>query len=63
MITQVEDTTGAANWYMCNTNGPYEFALPTALAFDRGLIFVANSSGNSVTIMNSSTGAYVNRLT
>jgi hypothetical protein len=57
MITKVTDSTGAADWYMCNTNGPYDFADPSALVVEDGRLWVANETNDSVTVMDAGTGA------
>jgi streptogramin lyase len=45
MVTNVTATTGAANWYMCNTNGPYYFSLLSAFAVSGDDLWVASRSG------------------
>ena len=71
MITKV-GKNGAAKWYMCNTNGPYYFSLPSAFAVSGKDLWVASSSGannpnqdaatGSLTEMLTSTGALVTTL-
>jgi putative pyrroloquinoline-quinone binding quinoprotein len=71
MITKV-GKGGAAKWYMCNTNGPYYFSLPSAFAVSGKDLWVASSSGannpnsdaatGSLTEMLTSTGALVKTL-
>jgi YVTN family beta-propeller protein len=59
MITQVVPKTGNATWMMCNTNGPYDFNNPEALAVAGTTLWVVSEGGNSLTEMNASTGALI----
>jgi hypothetical protein len=69
MVTNVTATTGAANWYMCNTNGPYYFSLLSAFAVSGDDLWVASRSGansqtpgaatGSLTEMNTVSGALI----
>ncbi len=70
MVTNVTATTGAANWFMCNTNGPYYFSLLSAFAVSGDNLWVASRSGandpsnpaaatGSLTELNTSTGALI----
>ncbi len=69
MVTNVTATTGAANWYMCNTNGPYYFSLLSAFAVSGDDLWVASGSGansptpgaatGSLTELNTSSGALI----
>ena len=43
MVTAFAAKTGPAHWYMCNTNGPYHFNNPSALAVSGGTLWVANA--------------------
>ena len=52
-------------WMMCNTNGPYTFSNPQAMALYGPYLWVVNAGGaggpvgNSVTEMNAYTGALI----
>ena len=69
MVTNVTATTGAANWFMCNTNGPYYFSLLSAFAVSGDDLWVASRSGansqtpgaatGSLTEMNTVSGALI----
>lgn len=59
MISQVTPGDGSVNWMMCNTNGPYAFNNPQALAVAGSTLWVVNEGGNSLTEMNATTGAFV----
>jgi outer membrane protein assembly factor BamB len=63
MVTALSAATGTFEWMMCNTNGPYRFADPQALLVDAGNVWVANATGNSLTVINRRTGALVRRVT
>jgi hypothetical protein len=63
MITQLVPSNPASlPWMMCNTNGPYKFSNPQALAVFGTDLWVVNEGGagspkgNSLTEMNASTG-------
>jgi len=72
MVTKVTATNGAANWYMCNTNGPYYFSLLSAFAVSGDDLWVASRSGansatpgaatGSLTELDTSTGALIATL-
>ncbi len=59
MVSQITRQTGAVNWMMCNTNGPYLFNNPQALVVVGAKLWVINEGGNSLTEMVGSTGALV----
>jgi hypothetical protein len=59
MITQIETTSGIANWMMCNTNYPFNFLNPDGLTIAAGNLFVANGANNTLSEMNASTGVWV----
>jgi hypothetical protein len=59
MVTQLEPSTGVANWMMCNTNYAFNFSNPDGLAIDGANLFVANQANNTVTEMNAATGVLV----
>jgi hypothetical protein len=72
MVTKVTATSGAANWYMCNTNGPYYFSLLSAFAVSGTDLWVASRSGansqtpaaatGSLTELSTDTGALIATL-
>jgi hypothetical protein len=72
MVTKVTATNGAANWYMCNTNGPYYFSLLSAFAVSGTNLWVASRSGansqtpgaatGSLTELSTTTGALIATL-
>lgn len=45
MVTKVSATSGAADWYMCNTNGPYYFSDLIAMAASGSDIWVVSNTG------------------
>jgi hypothetical protein len=57
MVTNVTATTGAANWYMCNTNGPYYFSLLSAFAVSGNDLWVASRSGANSQTPGAATGS------
>ncbi len=59
MVTQVTPKTGKINWMMCNTNGPYQFNNPQAMALAGQNLWIVNEGGNSLTQMNSVSGALI----
>ena len=59
MVSQITPQTGAVNWMMCNTNGPYLFDNPQALVTVGAKLWVINEGGNSLTEMVAASGALV----
>jgi hypothetical protein len=57
MVTKVTATGGAANWYMCNTNGPYYFSLLSAFAVSGTDLWVASRSGANSQTPGAATGS------
>jgi hypothetical protein len=57
MVTKVTATSGAANWYMCNTNGPYYFSLLSAFAVSGTDLWVASRSGANSQTPGAATGS------
>jgi hypothetical protein len=45
MVTKVEATSGTADWFMCNTNGPYYFSKLSAFAVQGDNLWVASRTG------------------
>ena len=70
MVTQfdVVGTTIESPWMMCNTNGPYDFSNPQALAIYGHDLWVVNEGGsgdppgNSLTEMNTSSGSLIRTI-
>jgi DNA-binding beta-propeller fold protein YncE len=62
MVTAYSAGSAGYQWMMCNTNGPCNFINPQALFVVGTVLWVANTSGNSLTEMNASTGAYLRRV-
>jgi hypothetical protein len=62
MVSQITPSPAAVNWMMCNTNGPYLFNDPQALVVTRNKLWVVNQGGNSLTEMNTSTGALIGTI-
>ncbi len=56
MVTQVIPSPASVSWMMCNTNGPYLFNNPEALAVAGENLWVVNEGGNSLTEMDTDTG-------
>jgi DNA-binding beta-propeller fold protein YncE len=57
MVTSLSAASGTVHWMMCNTNAPYQFADPQALLVVGSNVWVANASGNSLTVLNRVSGA------
>jgi hypothetical protein len=57
MVTKVQGNNGAADWYMCNTNGPYYFSLLSAFAVQGDDLWVASRSGANSQTPAAATGA------
>jgi outer membrane protein assembly factor BamB len=69
MVTKLSASTGAADWFMCNTNGPYYFSQLSAFAVSGTDLWVASGSGansptpgaadGSLTELSTTTGALI----
>jgi hypothetical protein len=59
MVTQVQTSSGNANWMMCNTNYAFNFLAPDGLAINGANLWVANGANNTLTEMNATTGVLV----
>jgi hypothetical protein len=57
MVTKVSATDGTADWYMCNTNGPYYFSLLSAFAVSGDDLWVASRSGANSQTPGAATGS------
>jgi hypothetical protein len=72
MVTKLSDTAGTADWFMCNTNGPYYFSNLSAFTVTGDELWVASGSGannpvpgsatGSLTVLSTTTGALVTTL-
>ena len=62
MVTSYAAVGTAYQWMMCNSNGPYNFNNPQAMLVVGTELWVANTSGNSLTQMNAITGDYLQRI-
>jgi hypothetical protein len=59
MVTQITPSPATVEWMMCNTNGPYLFNNPQAAVVDGTNLWVVNEGGNSLTEMDTDTGALI----
>lgn len=59
MVTQIIPSPISEPWMMCNTNGPYLFDNPQALAVSGTNLWVVNEGSSSLTEMNTDTGALI----
>jgi YVTN family beta-propeller protein len=59
MITQIVRSPLSEPWMMCNTNGPYDFSNPQAMAVSGTNLWVVNEASSSLTEMNTDTGALI----
>ncbi len=62
MVSQIEPSTGKVAWMMCNTNGPYLFSNPQAVVVSGSNLWVVNKDSNSLTQMNSDSGALIRTI-
>lgn len=62
MVTAYSAVTTAYQWMMCNSNAPYTFNNPQSMLVVGTELWVANTSGNSLTEMNAITGSYLQRV-
>jgi hypothetical protein len=63
MVTKVQASDGSAQWYTCNTNGPYYFSLLSAFAVSGDNLWVASRSGANNPNPDASTGSLTELLT
>jgi hypothetical protein len=63
MVTQIVPSPASVSWMMCNTNGPYLFNNPQALVVAGENLWVVNEGGNSLTEMDTDTGALIRTVT
>jgi YVTN family beta-propeller protein len=59
MVSQVVPSSGEVTWMMCNTNGPYLFDNPEAAVVAGTNLWVVNEGGNSLTQMDTDSGALI----
>jgi hypothetical protein len=62
MVTQITPSPATVNWMMCNTNGPYLFNDPQAVVVAGTNLWVVNEGGNSLTEMDTVTGALIRTI-
>jgi hypothetical protein len=62
MVSQIDPGTGKVAWMMCNTNGPYLLANPQAVAVAGSNLWVVNKDSNSLTEMNTDSGALIRTI-
>jgi hypothetical protein len=62
MVTQIIPSPASVSWMMCNTNGPYLFNNPQALVVAGDDLWVVNEGGNSLTEMDTDTGALIRTI-
>jgi hypothetical protein len=63
MVTKLSATTGAGDWYMCNTNGPYYFSDLSAFAVNGPDLWVASSTGANNPLPSAATGSLTELMT
>jgi hypothetical protein len=63
MVTKVHGSDGSAQWYMCNTNGPYYFSQLSAFAISGDDLWVASRSGANNPDPDAQTGSLTELLT
>ncbi len=59
MVSQVVPSSGDVTWMMCNTNGPYLFDNPEAAVVSGENLWIVNEGGNSLTEMDTDSGALI----
>lgn len=59
MMTQVFTGTPRVGFWMCNSNGPYNFDVPDAMAVYSGVLWVANEGNDTLTKMAAGSGAFL----
>jgi hypothetical protein len=47
MVTKIDEATGSAPWYMCNTNGPYYFSNLSAITIANGEVWAVSEDGQN----------------
>ncbi len=62
MVSQITSTDGAVAWMMCNTNGAYLFNDPQAAVVAGSSLWVVSKGGNSLTQMNTDSGALIRTI-
>ncbi len=59
MVSQVVPSSATVSWMMCNTNGPYLFNNPEAAVVSGENLWIVNEGGNSLTEMDTDSGALI----
>ena len=62
MVSQITSTDGAVAWMMCNTNGAYLFNNPQSAVVAGSSLWVVSKGGNSLTQMNTDSGALIRTI-
>jgi hypothetical protein len=62
MVSQIDPANGKVAWMMCNTNGPYLFANPQAAVVSGTHLWIVNKDSNSLTEMNTDSGALIRTI-
>ena len=62
MVSQITTTDGAVAWMMCNTNGAYLFNNPQSAVVAGSSLWVVSKGGNSLTQMNTDSGALIRTI-
>jgi len=62
MVSQITPSPATVTWMMCNTNGPYLFNDPQALVVAGTNLWVVNEGGNSLTEMDTDSGALIRTI-
>lgn len=63
MVSQIVlSTPPAVTWMMCNTNGPYDFNNPEAAVVTGSNLWIVNEGGNSLTEMDTDSGALIRTI-
>jgi PQQ-like domain len=62
MVSQVDPRKGKVAWMMCNHNGPYLFDNPQAVAVAGENLWVVNKDSNSLTEMDTDSGALIRTI-
>ena len=62
MVSQIVPANGKVAWMMCNTNGPYLFANPQAAVVSGSHLWVVNRDSNSLTEMDTDSGALIRTI-
>jgi hypothetical protein len=62
MVSQIRPSNGAVAWMMCNNNGAYLFNDPQSAVVAGSSLWVVSKGGNSLTQMNTDSGALIRTI-